>query len=94
MDRRGFIGTLVGGILAMPLVAEAQRAAKVYRIGFLGLSSARDYAPNLEAFRKGLRDLGYDEGRNILIDYRWAQGRSEHLSGLAAELVRLILTYS
>ena len=80
---------LVFALTLAPLGAEPQQAAKVYHIGFLGLSSARDYAPNLEAFRQGLRDLGYDEGRNVLIDYRWAQGRSEHLSGLAAELVRL-----
>jgi len=55
-----------------PLAIEGQQAAKVYRIGFLGLSSATDYAPNLESFRQGLGDLGYEEGRNILIDYRWA----------------------
>jgi putative ABC transport system substrate-binding protein len=72
-----------------PLAVEAQQAAKVYRIGFLGLSAATDYVPNLEAFRQGLRNLGYEEGRNIQIDYRWAQGRVERLPGLAAELVRL-----
>jgi len=72
-----------------PLAIEGQQAAKVYRIGFLGLSSATEYAPNLESFRQGLRSLGYEEGRNFQIDYRWAQGRVEGLPGLAAELVRL-----
>ncbi|HEY7648285.1 MAG TPA: ABC transporter substrate-binding protein [Methylomirabilota bacterium] len=85
---------LIGLMLALaltlaPLAAEAQQATKVYRIGFLGMSSATDYAGNLEAFRQGLRSLGYEEGRNILIDYRWAQGRVERLPGLAAELARL-----
>ena len=84
------IGLMLALILTLaPLAAEAQPAAKVYRIGFLGLSSASDYAANLQAFRQGLGDLGYEEGRNILIDYRWAQGRAERLPGLAAELVRL-----
>jgi len=84
------IGLMLALTLTLaPLAAEAQSAAKVYRIGFLGLSSASDYAANLQAFRQGLGDLGYEEGRNILIDYRWAQGRAERLPGLAAELVRL-----
>src|SRR5262249_42141611 len=73
--------------LASP-VAEAQ-ATKVYRIGFLGLSSVVDYAQYLEAFRQGLGSLGYEEGRNVVIDYRWAEGRAERLPGLAEELVRL-----
>ena len=61
----------------------------MYRIGFLGLSSASDYAPNLKAFLQGLRELGYEEGRNIVIEYRWADGREERLPELAAQLVRL-----
>jgi putative ABC transport system substrate-binding protein len=89
MDRRAFIGTLTGGLLAAPLAAGAQQAGKVYRIGFLGVLSAPDYAANLNAFLQGLRDLGYDEGRNIVIEYRWAEGREEHLPTLAAQLVRL-----
>jgi putative ABC transport system substrate-binding protein len=68
-----------------PPFAEAQQTTKVYRIGFLGLSSATDYAPYLESFRRGLRDLGHEEGRNIVIDYRWAQGKVDRLPGLAAE---------
>jgi putative ABC transport system substrate-binding protein len=82
------LATVVALLLAAPVPAEAQ-AGKVYRIAFLGLSSAADYAPYLKAFRQGLRDLGYEEGRNISIDYRWAEGRDDRLPTLAAELVRL-----
>ena len=69
--------------------AKAQPAGKVYRIGFLGLSSPTHYAPALVAFREGLRQHGYEEGRNILIEYRWAEGNEERLPTYAAELVRL-----
>lgn len=75
-------------LLAAPVAAAAQ-TGKVYRIGFLGLSSVEDYAENLRAFRQGLRDLGYEEAKNVSIEYRWAEGRSERLPALAAELVRL-----
>lgn len=80
---------LVLGLMLAPLAIEAQQATKVYRIGFLGLSSATDYAANLKAFGQALGDLGYEEGRNLQIDYRWAQGHVERLPGLASELVRL-----
>jgi putative ABC transport system substrate-binding protein len=89
MERRAFIGTLAGGLLAAPLAARAQPAGKVHRIGFLGLSSPAGYAANLQAFRQGLRDLGYEEGKNISIEYRWAEERNERLPALATELVRL-----
>src|SRR5262249_1161734 len=87
LDRRGFLTGMVG-VVAAPLVAEAQ-AEKLYRIGFLGVACATDFPSSLEAFRQGLRYLGYEEGRNIRIDYRWAQRRVERLPGLAVELVRL-----
>ena len=74
-------------LLAAPL-AEAQQAEKVYRIGLLGLSSHSDIT-GLAALRQGLRDLGYEEGRNLVIEYRWAEGRYDHLPALADELVRL-----
>jgi putative ABC transport system substrate-binding protein len=67
----------------------AQQARKMHRIGFLGVTSTSDYAPYLDAFRQGLRELGYEEGRNIVIDYRWADGRDERLPELAAQLVTL-----
>jgi putative ABC transport system substrate-binding protein len=85
-SRRTFLVTFAGGILAAPLAAEAQTAEKVYRIGMLG-SSASD--PLVEAFKQGLRELGYVEGRNIMVEYRSAEGRTERLPDLAADLVRL-----
>jgi len=88
VDRRAFLGTLTGGLLAAPLVAEAQQAAKVARIGYLGTNRAAN--PHLhEALRQGLRDLGYVEGRNLVIEYRDAEGKVERLPALAPELVAL-----
>ena len=76
------------GLLAAPLAAEAQQAAKVARIGYLATNLAA--SPHLrEAFRQGLRDLGYVEGRNVVIEYRDAEGKLERLPALAAELVAL-----
>ena len=94
--RRAFIGTLTGGLLAAPLAAEAQPAKKVWRIGCLwGPTLVR---ADMEAFREGLRKLGYVEGRDVAIELRFAEGRVDRLPGLAAELVRLkvdvILTVS
>ena len=88
LDRRIFLGALAGGVLAVPLAAEAQQAGKVYQIGYL--SAAGSSNPRiLEAFRQGLRELGWVEGQNIVIEYRWAEGHLDRLPGLAAELVRL-----
>jgi ABC-type uncharacterized transport system substrate-binding protein len=96
MDRRAFIaGSL--GLLAAPLAAGARPAGTVYRIGFLGPASATSYAKQVGAFRQGLRELGYSEGKNITIEYRWADDKYDRLPDLAAELVRLkvdlIVTY-
>lgn len=89
MRRREFI-TLVGGTATIwPLALRAQQAGKVYRIGFLGLVSATTQAKRVEALREGLRQFGYVEGRNIVIEFRWAEGAYDRLPGLAAELVRL-----
>jgi putative ABC transport system substrate-binding protein len=71
------------------LGAHAQSAGKPYRIGFLGQTSASAYAPQLQGFLQGLRELGYVEGKNIVIEYRWADGREDRLAELAAQLVRL-----
>jgi putative ABC transport system substrate-binding protein len=87
--RREFIGTLAGGLLAAPLAAEAQQAGKVHRIGMLETTSMALNAADIEAFRQGLRELGYVEGRNYIIEYRSADGRSERFPDLATELVRL-----
>ena len=90
MNRRSLvIVTLALAVLAAPLAADAQQQAKVARIGVLGQPTASTYATRIEAFRQGLRELGYVEGQNIAIEYRWAEGRYERLPGLAAELVRL-----
>src|SRR5216684_4062142 len=88
MDRREFIGTLAGGLLVAPFAAEAQQAAKIARIGYLSGDLAASPHTH-EAFRQGLRDLGYVEGRNVVIEYRSAEGKLERLPALAAELVAL-----
>ena len=76
-------------MLVAPLTAEAQQATKVHRIGRLYPGSPTEPNPNLEAFRQGLRDLGYVEGQNLVIEYRYAEDRDDRLADLAAELVRL-----
>jgi putative ABC transport system substrate-binding protein len=87
MERRTFLGVIAGGLLAAPLAAEAQPTAKIPRIGVLGVTA---FPPSLEpAFRQGLGQFGYTEGRNVVIDQRHAEGRPERLSQLAADLVRL-----
>src|ERR1700737_183802 len=91
MDRRTFLGTLAGGLLAAPLAGEAQQADKVYRIGILGNVPLSDpgSARLWGAFADGLRDLGYVDGRNIRIEYLSSDGRYESLPAMAADLVRL-----
>jgi len=87
VHRRDFL-IAAGALLAAPLAAEAQQAAKVARIGYL--STNPTVTPHLrEAFRQGLRDLGYVEGRNVVIEYRFAEGKVEQLPALAAELAAL-----
>jgi len=76
-------------VLFSPVSAGAQQPARVYRIGFLGATSPSAYASQVEAFRGGLRDLGYVEGKNVLIEFRWAEGNYARLPELAVELVRL-----
>jgi ABC-type uncharacterized transport system substrate-binding protein len=86
----GCIVTLTLGLLVAPLLAVAQPAGKVHRIGWLSPGFPRpDRDPPVDAFRQGLRDLGYVEGQNFVIEYRGAEGKEERLSDLAAELVRL-----
>ena len=89
MIRRRFLLTSLAGAMGASLAAEAQQAGKVYRIGFLGPGTPIVFAPGIEALRLGLRDHGYVEGRNITIEYRWAENRYDRLPELAAELVRL-----
>lgn len=89
MNRRVFLQTLTGGLLAAPIVAEAQQVKGTPRIGLLSPATDAAGLPNLEALQAGLRELGYVEGQNITIETRWAGGRTERLPQLAAELVRL-----
>ena len=90
MDRRRFLLSSLVGALAAPLAAEAQQpAGKVYRIGLLSNAASNGPQPISEGFRQGLREHGWVEGQNILIDYRFAENRNDRLPTLAAELVRL-----
>jgi len=89
MRRREFITLLTGAAAAWPLSARAQSPGKVWRIGVLETTSPSRNAPNFDAFRQGLRELGYVEGRNLAIDYRSADGRAERFGPLAADLLRL-----
>ena len=89
MKRREFITLIGGAAAAWPLATRAQQVGKIYRIGILEPIPAARNAANLEALRKGLRELGYVEGRNLIIEYRSADGRAERFPELASELVRL-----
>ena len=89
MNRRTFLGTFAVGMLTAPLAAEAQQPAKVARIGYLSPLSASADSAHVEALRQGLRELGYIEGQNAVIETRYADGRFERLPGLATELIRL-----
>jgi putative ABC transport system substrate-binding protein len=87
MNNRRKLVLALGGALA-PLGSFAQLQSKVWRIGFLGRETAVGYARELDALRGGLKDLGYVEGKNLAIEYRWAEGVNERLPQLAAELLR------
>jgi putative ABC transport system substrate-binding protein len=91
MDRRTFLGTVAGGLLAAPLAAAAQQPGKVYKIGylfaFLPGTSTRP-RPYLKSFLHGLHDLGYVEGRDFVMESRSAEGHADRLPALAADLVR------
>src|SRR5256886_9564530 len=97
MRRREFI-TAVGGARGLPFAARAQQAAKVYRIGYLGVASHAGYAREIEALLRGLRQLGYEEGKNIALYYQFAEGDYDRLPALASELVTVkvdvIVTHS
>ena len=91
MDRRTFVGSVAAGVLAAPLRAFAQQPGKVPRIGFLYYGSRQSSLDTgrYTAFVQGMRELGYVEGKNVIIETRFGDGKVERLPGLAAELVRL-----
>jgi putative ABC transport system substrate-binding protein len=85
VDRRTFIGTLASGLLASPFTTFAQLPTKLTRIGVLG----NDDGPAWESFRQGLRELGYVDGRNVTMEWRWSEGMTDRMPALALELVQL-----
>src|SRR5262245_53103734 len=89
MDRRTFVGTIAGSVMAVRSVAVAQPVASVYRVGFLLGATRESVAPLFDGLREGMRSLGYVEGRNVVYEQRYGGGRMERLPELAAELVRL-----
>jgi putative ABC transport system substrate-binding protein len=90
MKRRDVLRALALTAIGQPIMSVAQPApGRVYKIGFLGVTSAVGYAKQVDAFREGMRELGYVDGKNLLIEFRWAENRSERLPALAEELARL-----
>jgi putative ABC transport system substrate-binding protein len=89
INRRKLLVALGAGVLATPLASFAQPQGKVWRIGFLHSESLARAGDRVDQFRAGLRELGYEEGKNLLIEFRWAEGNNDRLPELAAELVRL-----
>jgi len=90
MEKAGWSSILVVAVLlAVGVIADAQQPKKLPRIGFLSAASSSAISARVEAFRQGLRELGYVEGKNIFIEWRFAEGKSDRLASLAAELVRL-----
>ena len=87
INRRGFLNA-AAALLAAPLAAEAQQAEKVFRIGYLSAPTRKSVEGILDAFLRALRELGWTEGQNVVIEYRWAEGDLERLPGLADDLVR------
>jgi ABC-type uncharacterized transport system substrate-binding protein len=89
MNRRTFVGAVAGSLVIPHSIAEAQSAAKVYRVGFLLGATRESVASLYDALHEGMRALGYIEGRNVVFEQRYGGGRMERLPDLAAELVRL-----
>src|SRR5256885_16543003 len=88
MRRRDLIGAVVGATIVLPLTARAQQQQALPTIGFLHSGSPGPFANLVAAFREGLRASGYIEGKNVIVDFRWAEGQYELAPELAAELVR------
>jgi putative ABC transport system substrate-binding protein len=88
LKRREFIFLAGGAAASWPLAARAQRPGKLPTIGYLGPHTRSPDSPRLEAFVQRLRELGWIEGRTIAFEYRWAEGRNEHLAEIMAEFVK------
>jgi putative ABC transport system substrate-binding protein len=88
MRRREFLGVLAGGAVALPVAAWAQQLSKIPKVGYLYAGSSVPSESLQAAFRKGLAEVGYVEGQNVTIEYRWAEGQYDRLPMLAADLVR------
>ena len=88
LDRRTLMGRVIGGLFAPPFAASAQQPGKVYRVGYLSTPTRESVARGVDAFLQKLRELGWVDGQNLVIDYRWAEGNVERLPELAADLVR------
>jgi len=86
MDRRTFITGMTGALLAAPLAAEGQHRGRVYRVGYLGIGARRDALA--DSLLRALQDLGYVEGQNLIMEFRWAAGNAMRLADLAEELAR------
>jgi putative tryptophan/tyrosine transport system substrate-binding protein len=91
MRRREFITLMTGGAVAWPLAVRAQQPA-IPVVGYLGFGSPKGFTTRLAAFRQGIQETGYREGQNVAIEYRWAEGQSERLPALAADLVHQRVT--
>ena len=89
MERRRFLAMMTGGLLAVPLAADAQQAGKMWRIGFVGAETASSNGHFLAAFRQGMREHGYVERQSLTVEDRWAEGRKERFHELITELIRL-----
>ena len=90
MKKKITVLTLCAMLFALSVPVEAQQPKKVPRIGFVSSSGApNNFGPLVEAFRRGLRDLGYVEGKNILVEYRYIEGNPDRIPDLVAELVQL-----